>query len=549
MTVKLDKNKLYFLPLGGAGEIGMNLNLYGYNNEWLMVDLGVAFYDRLGVDVMMPNPQFIVERRKQLAGLLLTHAHEDHIGAVPYLWEQLRCPIYATPFTAEMVRRKFHERRIDYGNNIHELSLKGHQKIGGFDIELVTLTHSIPEPNGVVIRTPAGTVFHTGDWKIDPAPMIGDPVDADKLKALGDEGVLAMICDSTNVFYEGESGSEGDVRDNLKSIIKTYKKERVFVTCFASNLARLETVALAAQEAGRRVVLLGRSFDRMVEVARANGYLKEVGQFIDVDAAASMPAHKVLYLCSGSQGEPRAALNRIAGGTMKNVKIQEGDIVLFSSRVIPGNERSINAIKNKLIRQGVHVITRHDLDLHVSGHPARSELEQMYDWIRPKILVPVHGELQHMVEQARLGKRHGIPEVVVPENGTLIELFEGDAGIIDQMPAGRLALDGNALVTFDHAVLKDRHFLEINGMVCVTLVLDKKNQLKDTLMTLKGFVAHSTLVDALYLAIEEAFHSVPKSSIEDDGALQDAVQKAVRRLVFQEHGKKPVTVVHCARGI
>jgi ribonuclease J len=546
--VKLDKNKLYFLPLGGSGEIGMNLNLYGYNDQWLMVDLGVSFYDRLGIDVMMPNPQFIIENRKQLAGLLLTHAHEDHIGAVPYLWEQLQCPIYATPFTAELVRRKFQERHIDYGDSIHELSLKGHQKIGCFDIELVTLTHSIPEPNGVVIRTPAGSVFHTGDWKIDPAPMIGEPIDADQLKALGDEGVLAMVCDSTNVFHEGEAGSEGEVRENLKSIIGGYKKERVFVTCFASNLARLETVALAAKEAGRRVVLLGRSFGRMVEVARANGYLKEVPEFVDATAAASMPAHKVLYLCSGSQGEPRAALNRIANGAMKNVTIQEGDIVLFSSRVIPGNERSINAIKNKLIRLGVRVITRHDLDLHVSGHPARSELEQMYDWIRPKILVPVHGELQHMVEQGRLGKRHGIPEIVVPENGTIVDLTEGDAGIVEQVPAGRLALDGSSLVTFDHATLKERRLLETNGMICITLVLDRKNQLKDTLLTVKGFVAHSTLLDDLYLAVEEAFHTIPRSGVGEDGTIQGAIQKAVRRLVFHEHNKKPVTIVHCVRG-
>lgn len=546
--VKLDKNKLYFLPLGGSGEIGMNLNLYGYNDQWLMVDLGISFYDRLGIDVMMPNPQFIIEKRKQLAGLLLTHAHEDHIGAVPYLWDQLRCPIYATPFTAELVRRKFQERQIDYGDSIHELSLRGHQQIGCFDIELVTLTHSIPEPNGVVIRTPAGSVFHTGDWKIDPAPMIGEPIDANQLKALGDEGILAMVCDSTNVFHEGESGSEGEVRENLKSIIASYKKERIFVTCFASNLARLETVALAGQAAGRRVVLLGRSFGRMVEVARANGYLKDVAEFVDAGVAASMPAHKVLYLCSGSQGEPRAALNRIADGSMKNVSIHEGDVVLFSSRVIPGNERSINAIKNKLIRLGVRVITRHDLDLHVSGHPARSELEQMYEWIRPKILVPVHGELQHMVEQGRLGKRHGIPEIVVPENGTIIELSEGDAGIVAEVPAGRLALDGSSLVTFDHGTLKDRRLLENNGMVSVTIVLDKKNQLKDTLLTIKGFVAHSTLMDELYSAIDEAFHALPRSATGEEGSIQGAIQKAIRRLVFQEHGKKPVTIVHCVHG-
>jgi len=543
----MEKDKLYFLPLGGSGEIGMNLNLYAYNNQWMMVDLGVAFYDRLGVDVMMPNPQFIVERRKGLKGLLLTHAHEDHIGAVPYLWEQLKCPIYATPFTAEMVRRKFKERNIDYGDSVHEISLKGHQKIGPFDIELVSLTHSIPEPNGVVIRTPVGTIFHTGDWKIDHSPMIGEPIDSAQLKALGDEGVLAMVCDSTNVFCEGFSGSEGDVRENLKSVIGSYKKEKLFVTCFASNLARLETVALAAQEAGRRVVLFGRSFDRMVEVAKANGYLKEVAPFITAEAAASMPAHKVLYLCSGSQGESRAALNRIAGGTMKHVTISEGDVVIFSSRVIPGNERAINFIKNKLIRLGVHVITRHDLDLHVSGHPARGELEQMYDWIRPKILIPVHGELQHMVEQGRLGKRHGIPEIVVPENGTLIEVSEGEAGIIDEVSAGRLALDGNVLVTFDHGVLKERRILESNGVVSVSVVLDHKNALKDSAFSIKGFVVQSDLTEAVARSIEEGYHQVSRSDLDDEGAVQSSVEKHVRRVIGQTNGKKPLVLVHVLR--
>lgn len=543
----MEKDKLYFLPLGGSGEIGMNLNLYAYNNEWLMVDLGVSFYDRLGVDVMMPNPQYIVERRKDLKGLLLTHAHEDHIGAVPYLWEQLKCPIYATPFTAEMVRRKFKERHIDYGDFIHEIPLKGHQKIGPFDIELVSLTHSIPEPNGVVIRTKAGTIFHTGDWKIDPNPMVGDPIDSEKLKALGDEGVLAMVCDSTNVFCEGFSGSEGDVRENLKSVIGGYKKEKLFVTCFASNLARLETVALAAQEAGRRVVLFGRSFDRMVEVARENGYLKEVAPFITAEAAATMPASKVLYLCSGSQGESRAALSRIAAGTMKHVSINDGDVVIFSSRVIPGNERSINAIKNKLIRLGVHVITRHDLDLHVSGHPARSELEQMYDWIRPKILIPVHGELQHMVEQGRLGRRHGIKEIVVPENGTLIEVSEGEAGIIDEVASGRLALDGDVLVTFDHGTLKERRILESNGVVSVSLVLDTKNALKDSAFSTKGFVVQSDMTDAVYQAIQDGYSHLARSELDNEGNVQISVEKYVRRVISQINGKKPLVLVHVLR--
>ena len=543
----LDKNKLYFLPLGGAGEIGMNLNLYAYQDKWLMVDLGVSFNDRLGIDIMMPNAQYILERKKNLAGLLLTHAHEDHIGAVPHLWEQFKCPIYATPFTAEMVRRKFHEKQIDYTGFLFEIPLNGRQKIGPFDIELVSLTHSIPEPNGAVIRTKAGNVFHTGDWKIDPAPMIGEPVDEKKLKALGDEGVLAMVCDSTNVFNAGESGSEGEVRENLTSLIGSFKKERVFVTCFASNLARLETVALAAQAAGRKVVLFGRSFERMVEVAKDNGYLPDVAPFIGADQAASMPNSKVLYLCSGSQGEHRAALNRIASGSMRDVKIDEGDVVIFSSRVIPGNEKSINFIKNKLTRLGVNVISKHELDIHVSGHPSRGELVQMYDWVRPKILVPVHGELQHMVEQGKLGHQHGIKEIVVPENGTLIELTEGDAHIVDEVPAGRLALDGDVLVTFDHSVLKERRAMECHGVATVALALDKKNKLADIAITHRGFVAQNDLMDRLYQEVESVYHNLAKSDWDKDGVIQEAVRRSIRKMITQVNGKRPVVLVQVLR--
>lgn len=548
MSNKTEENKLYFLPLGGSGEIGMNLNLYAYNDEWIMVDMGVSFHDQVGVDVIMPNIQYITERRKKLSGLLLTHAHEDHIGAVPYLWDQLKCPIYATPFTAELVRRKLDEAQIDYTGMLHEIPLEGTKKIGSFEVQMVSLTHSIPEPNAVIIGTPAGNIFHTGDWKIDPEPLVGNPINEDEMKKIGDKGVLAMVCDSTNVFNEGTSGSEGDVRRNLTEVIKSYKKERIFISCFASNLARIESLAHAAKEAGRRVVLQGRSFDRITEVARAHGHLKDIPEFISAKQAADMPASKVLYISSGSQGEPRAALNRLANGQMRDVKLEEGDVIIFSSRVIPGNEKRINYLKNKLTRAGARVIAKHTEEIHVSGHPARDELIRMYDWIRPEILVPVHGEFQHLVEHAKLGKKHGIKDVVVPENGTLIRLEKGNVDIIDEVSSGRLAKDGNALVAIDHPAIKERYKLAENGVVSISLTLGYENEVYQRPQAVVcGLVSQGDLVANITQTTADVLNEMSATMKENTAVLAERISAAVKRCIREISGKKPAVIVHINR--
>ncbi|WP_339335189.1 ribonuclease J, partial [uncultured Maricaulis sp.] len=396
-------DSLYFLPLGGSDEIGMNLNLYGYGPEgkqtWIIVDCGVTFGNLTtpGVDLIMPDPRFIEERRDNLIGMVLTHAHEDHMGAVAHLWRRLKCPIWATPFTAWLVRDRLREYGLLDEVELHEIALDSRFQLGPFDLQMVTLTHSIPEPNGIAIRTPAGMVLHTGDWKIDPAPMIGEATDIDAITAIGDEGVLAMICDSTNVFTPGESGSEGDVRDELIKVVSECKTGKVAIAAFASNVARLQSAIQAAEANGRRVCLVGRSMHRMTAAAKAVGLLQDVQDFVGEEEAAFFPAEKILYLCTGSQGEPRAALSRIAAGNHRNVTLGNEDTVIFSSRVIPGNELGIFELQNQLAERGVHILTEKNRPIHVSGHPCRDELAQMYAWAKPKVAIPVHGERRHLL--------------------------------------------------------------------------------------------------------------------------------------------------------
>ncbi len=542
-------DKVFFLPLGGSGEIGMNLNLYGYKDQWLMVDLGITFHDRLGIEVVLPNPQYIAERKDKLVGLLLTHAHEDHIGAVPYLWERFKCPIYATPFTAEMVKIKMKDHNLPYKDVINIIPLEGHKQIGPFDIQMVTLTHSIPEPNGVLIKTPVGTIFHTGDWKIDETPLIGEAIDGNALQKIGDEGILAMVCDSTNVFQKKPSGSEGTVRDSLIQLIGEHRtKGSIFVTCFASNLARLETIAVAAHQHGRQVAILGRGFHKVNEVARKLNYLKDLPAFIDVDKAKSLPRDKVLYICSGSQGEFRAALSRIASQTHPEIKMAPGDVVVFSSRIIPGNDKQINGLKNKIIKLGVKVINEHPTDIHVSGHPSRDELIQMYDWIRPRIVIPVHGEAIHMVEQGRLAKKHGIKHVVIPENGTLIEITKDSAEIVDEVAAGRLALDGNMLLSFNHGSLKERFQLGTDGVASVVLVINDKNNLGDIpKITFQGLSVSGDLTTAIHEEIEMMFHILSDSERLKDQTIADYIQKIIQRVCQKTIFKKPVVITHVVR--
>ncbi|MBF0306554.1 MAG: ribonuclease J [Alphaproteobacteria bacterium] len=547
-----DKDGLIFLPLGGAGEIGMNLNLYGYGGKWLIVDLGVSFGDDTmpSIDVFMADPAFIADRRQDLVGIVVTHGHEDHLGAIGHLWKRLRCPVYASPFAADLLHGKLQEAGIAGQVPVTVVPLGGRFTAGPFDVELVTLTHSIPEPNALAIRTPAGLVLHTGDWKLDPDPQVGKVADETRLRELGDEGVLAVMGDSTNVFTEGWSGSEADVRANLIPLIGRFQR-RVAVTCFATNVARVKSIAAAAFANGREVALVGRSLWRIDAAARKNGYLKGTPAFLNEHDAGYLPEDKVLYICTGSQGEPRAALSRIATDQHPHVTLGRGDVTIFSSRIIPGNEKAIGQLQNMLARLGVEVVTERDEFVHVSGHPARDELARMYQLVRPRILVPVHGERRHLEEHARLALSCQVAHAPVIENGAMLLLSEDGPEVIDHVPTGRLALDGNRLVRLDSAIMRDRHRMIANGSAVVTLVIDRMGRLlADPQVTAMGILdaehearEHEAVVDAVRDAIEE----MPLQARRDDAVLREAARLAVRRHLKTTLGKKPVTDVHLIR--
>ena len=549
MTVPSD-DELLFLALGGAGEIGMNLNLYGHAGKWLMVDLGIAFGDDSmpGVEVMMPDPAFIEERRENLVGIVLTHAHEDHLGAVPDLWPRLKAPVYATPFAASVLRRKLIEAGLIDAVPIKEIPLGGKFRIGPFDLELITMTHSILEPNALAIRTRFGTVFHTGDWKIDPEPLLGELTDEARLKTIGEEGALAMVCDSTNAFVEGEAGSEATVRANLEKLVKT-RKSRVAVTCFASNLARVESIAKAAVAAGRHPVLAGRALQRMVDAAQECGYLLDFPPCVDERQAGYLPRDKALFICTGSQGEPRATMAKLATNDHRDLVLEEGDTAIFSSRVIPGNERSVGRLQNALMARGVEVITDREADIHVSGHPARDELVRVYQWVRPKIALPVHGEVRHMVEHASLARGCQVPETVVAPNGTLVRLAPGPARIVDHVHAGRLARDGDIVVPLEAVALQERRKLLWNGAATATLVLDVQGRPKAApVVSLRGIEdTDGELSEAVVAGLKEALADLSAAERRDDGRVEEAARQAVRRVVRAHLGKKPLTDVHIVR--
>jgi ribonuclease J len=548
----LSSRELLFVPLGGAGEIGMNLNLYGYDGDWVMVDLGVTFADdRLpGIEVVMPDPAFIVERRDCLLGIVLTHAHEDHIGAVQYLWPQLRCPIYATPFTASILRRKLAETGLEKEAAITVVPLSGQFTLGPFAFELITLTHSIPEPNAVAIRTPLGTILHTGDWKIDPDPLVGEVTDVTALRRVGEEGVLAMVCDSTNVLKAGTSGSEADLRRSLGEVVARCP-QRVAIACFASNLARLETVATVAEACGRHAALVGRSLWRFYEAALENGYLRDIPRFLSDAEAAYLPRDKVVLAMTGSQGEPRSALARVTAGDHPHIVLEAGDTAIFSSRIIPGNERAIFRMQGALARLGVEIITEHDEFVHVSGHPARDELAEMYGWIRPQVAVPVHGEVRHLIEHARFARECQVREAVVVTNGDMLRLAPGPVEVVGQVQAGRLALDGHALVPAAGEVVRNRIRMVWHGTAVATVVVDRHGDLvANPQVALPGLVGDegtAELTQHATAAIEEAIEGLPPATRKDDAALREAVRLAVRRSVRLARGKKPSIEVHLVR--
>ena len=548
-------DQLIFLPLGGAGEIGMNLNLYGLGAEgqetWVMVDLGITFANgaQPGLDVLMADPAFIEERRDQLAGLVLTHAHEDHLGAVPYLWQRLRCPIYATPFTLSILKRKLAETEFADQVEIIEIPLGGRFEVGPFDMELISLTHSIPEPNAIAIRTELGTILHTGDWKFDPSPVIGDTADEEALQKLGEEGVLAIVCDSTNVFTPGDSGSEGDLLDSLTEVIGDCQG-KVAVACFASNVARLETIAQAAQANDRDVVLAGRSLWRINDAARENGYLDDVPAFISEEDAGHIPDDKVLFVCTGSQGEPRAALSRIAHGGHKHLTLGEGDTVIFSARMIPGNEDGIGRLHNQLVRSGVRVVTGKDHFIHVSGHPARDELTRMYQLTRPRISVPVHGERRHLAEHAALARTCQVPKAIVNENGGMIRLAPGESGICGEVASGRLALEGNRLIPWNGALAKSRNRALYNGSATVTVALDEDGMLcAEPELSTSGLLedGEEDVADDAITTAKEALQGMKGKDLRDDGKVRETVRVAVRRSFRKNLDKRPVCTVHLVR--
>jgi len=539
------QDELVFLPLGGSGEIGMNFNAYGFGPEsdrqWIIVDCGVLFGREgmtPGVDLIMPDIRYLAERRQNVLGIIATHAHEDHIGAIAPLWPSLRCPIYATPFTARLIAGKLDEAGLSSKVAVKEVPVGGSVTLGPFQLDFISITHSILEPNLLAIRTPLGVVAHTGDWKIDPNPMLGEATDAAALEKLGDEGVLALVCDSTNALVPGSSGSEATVRENLTQLIGTLKG-RVAVTGFASNVARLDTVARAAKASGRRVALVGRSMQKMVAAARETGYLKDFPPVLDETEVADLPAHKVLYLCTGSQGEPRAALARIANDSHPHVALREGDTVIFSSRVIPGNELAIAEIQNKLAARGVGLLTSEDHHVHVSGHPCRDELAQMYRWIRPKLALPVHGEMRHQVAHAALARELQVPQAMVPENGQMFRLAPGRPVLIDEVPAGRIHMDGRILVTEDAGLAKDRRAMAFAGLLVVSLVVDHKGRIAAP-PTVLGEGMPEAVEEAVLKAVEDTLDKNKRSDIDD---LAENVRRAARRAAHDAWGKKPITRV------
>ncbi len=545
---------LVFAPLGGVGEIGMNVAVYGLGDErqrqWIAVDLGVSFAgdDLPGIDLVLPDIRFLVAQRKNLHGIILTHAHEDHFGAMLDLWPRLKVPVYATAFTAALLEAKAASEPGAPKIPVTIIPLGGRFKAGPFDIELVSMAHSIPESNGLIIRTPHGNVLHTGDWKIDTAPVLGPKTDEAKLRAFGDEGCAVMIGDSTNAVRDGRSPSETDVAKCLRELISS-APGRVAVTTFASNVGRLRAVAEAAFACGREVVLVGRAMDRISQVARETGYLDGVPEFRSVETYGYLPADKVVALCTGSQGEPRAALARIAQDEHPEVTLSHGDRVIFSARAIPGNEKAIGRVINGLIMQGIEVITDRTHLVHVSGHPRREELKDMLSWVRPQTLIPVHGEALHMAEHAKLGLAAGVPQVLMCQDGDLIQLAPGKPSVIDEVPAGRVYKDGSILVAAEERTVADRRKLGFGGIVSVAIALTDKGELAaDPEIEMTGIPPRDQegreFAGLAYDAVVQAFDSMPRARRRDPESVAESVRRAVRSSIAGPWRKKPMVHVH-----
>ena len=533
------EKELLFLALGGSGEIGMNVNLYGCNGKWLMVDLGMTFSGDVypGVELVFADLEFIEDRAKDLLGIVLTHGHEDHIGAVPYFAAELGVPLYATPFTAELVQRKLEEAGLAKSVDLYVIDEDhGAFNLGPFGVTYVPLAHSIAEGNALLIETPYGKVFHTGDWKLDEEPIIGEPTTEEELIAIGDEGVLALVCDSTNVFNAKPSGSEGGVHRSLMEEVARHVGKRVLVTTFASNVARLQTLGDVARETGRQLCVAGRSLDRIIDVAKQTGYLQDFPETIDFDTAMGLPRGEVLIIATGGQGEPRAALARIAEGNHP-IELVPGDVILFSSRQIPGNELAIGRVMNQLAARGIVMVTDRQSAIHVSGHPGRPELQALYGWIRPELLVPVHGEMRHMHEQARLGRKSGIPAALVQSNGDLVRLAPGAPGKLAEVKAGRLVLDGDIIVAADGEAVTMRRRVARDGLVIV--VLDESYGPTVEAIGLPLDEDLAGFVEEAAEDIVSAIASLRGKAARDRDAVHEAARLAARRAAQRWSGKKP----------
>jgi len=552
----MSKEELLFCPLGGSGEIGMNMNLFAYgkedNQKWIIVDMGVTFADDSipGIDLIMPDPGFIIDKKDDLLGVVLTHAHEDHIGAVAHIWPELKCKLYATPFTAALITEKFKEKKIDISPYLKIVPLNSKIKLGEFEIDFVTLTHSILEPNGLSIKTPLGTILHTGDWKIDPNPLIGNKIDEEKLKKIGDEGVSAMICDSTNIFSPGRAGSESDVRDSLLRIMEL-KTKRILVTSFASNVARMESIFYCAKKTGRSICLVGRSMHRIYKAAKKCGYLKGLIEPLEPRDAKKVSKNKILYLATGSQGEPMGAMNRIINGSHPEVFLEDGDCVIFSSKIIPGNEKKLYQLQNLIVKNNMEIISEENAFVHVSGHPNRDDLKDMYKWVNPKSVIPVHGEHRHMQEHVKFAKEMQVPKTLLIENGDIIKLLPGKfPEIIDKAPSGRIYLDGSVNVETDSQSIKDRKNLSINGYLEITLLLSNNGKIKKPIISFKG-IPESQKKDPFIFDMEDEIFNICRTFSLDNPKHQknliETIKQNCRRIVREKTGKKPFTNINIAR--
>ena len=553
----MKKEEFIFCPLGGSGEIGMNMNLFAYGNaenrKWIIVDIGVTFADDTipGIDLIYPDPGFIADKKDDLLGLVLTHAHEDHIGAIAHIWPKLLCNIYATPFTSVLIQEKFKEKKINIGNKLKIVQLNGNVQLGPFNIEFVTLTHSILEPNGLSIETPSGTVLHTGDWKCDPNPLIGETVNEKKLKQIGDSGVLAMICDSTNVFSPGRAGSELDVRKSLLKIMSN-KKKRIIVTSFASNVARMESIFYCAKKIGRQISLVGRSMHRIYKAARQCGYLNNLIEPVDLREAKKISREKIVYLCTGSQGEPNGAMMRISNQIHPDVMIDIDDTVIFSSKIIPGNEKKLYKLHNQLVKNGIDVISEENDFVHVSGHPNREDLKDMYNWVKPKSVIPVHGEHRHMLEHINFAKEMQVPYPVRVENGDIVQLYPGEnPKIVDKAPSGRIYVDGTVSVGEESQSIKDRKNLSYNGFLEITLIVNDLGAIiKKPIISFRGIPTNGETNDFIF-DLEDKIREICKTfSLKNSHQEQNLIETLrinCRKTVKEKTGKRPYTNVNLVR--